>query len=171
MTTPRRARVRSAHACRARTPLRRAAVPAALALVLGGTGTALAHSEATGTRPADGATLAAAPAQVVVTYGEPLLEVVSGEVTVAGRPVSGRARLAPGDRRRLVIPLTDHPAGAYRVSWTVVGPDTHRVAGSATFTVRGTPMPATLRRLQARVRDTGAAIAQAATGWGEAEGR
>ena len=161
MTSFRRTGVRSVPAgtdgATARAAGRRRAAPAALALALAAAaaGTAAAHSEPSGTSPAAGATLTRAPAQVVVTYSDPLLEVVSGEATVDGRRVSGAARIDAGDRRRVVIPLTARPPGRYRVAWTVVGPDTHPVSGESAFTVRATPVPASLRTVQVRVRTTG----------------
>jgi len=96
----------------------------------------LAHAELIASTPAEGASLAAAPNQVELTFNEPVtlrenpLEVVGpGNVTwqlgtprVAGAVVS--------------VPVTPSgPAGQYTLAYHVVSDDGDAVSGSVTFTL------------------------------------
>jgi methionine-rich copper-binding protein CopC len=131
--------------------VRRWAPPLACALVLAAAGAASAHTEVASTRPADGAVLAAAPRQVVVTYGAPVAGAGEASVRVEGRDaLAGPARLAPSDARRLVVPVEPGSgAGRYAVRWTVTGADGHDVTGELAFRVRVRPLAADIRALAA----------------------
>lgn len=135
---------------------------AAAAFLLAPAAGASAHSVVSSVRPADGAVLTTPPSAVVVTYAEPVLSVEGARAMVGGRDVAGPPRLAPGDARRLVIPVSGSTPGRYRVSWTVVGADAHPVSGMAAFRVRA---PAGITRL---IRTAGAEAVS--TGRGVATG-
>lgn len=111
-----------------------------LALVAG---PAYAHDELTSSNPADGATLATPPSQVVLTFEEPPVE-LGAQVVVTGPdgPVStGSPRLTGDDVVVDVQPSA--PAGRYTVEWRVTSDDGHPVSGSFGFTAQaaagGTP--------------------------------
>ncbi|QGZ42369.1 hypothetical protein IP92_04107 [Pseudoduganella flava] len=98
-----------------------------------------AHAVLKSSDPAAGATLAAPPAQVALTFNE-ALEPAFSSVTVldaAGKSaVAGKARV---DAAQPAIVRLETPAlrsGAYTVKWAVAGRDGHRRTGSFTFTVQ-----------------------------------
>lgn len=122
------------------TPLSRAvALLAALAtglvaLVLGAV-PAAAHNTLRSSDPADGGTVASAPAQVTLTFDQAALELGSEVVVTAedGTVVStGPVQLVDVS---VVQPLAeDRPAGAYRVDWRVTSADGHPISGTFGFT-------------------------------------
>ncbi|GIG41614.1 copper resistance CopC family protein [Cellulomonas phragmiteti] len=131
---------------------RRAGALAALALLLASLGTALlaspaaAHNTLRSTDPADGSTVATAPAQVTLTFDQPALElgtqiVVTGPDGVAVS--DGPVQLVDVS---VVQPLvTTLPAGTYDVAWRVTSADGHPLTGAFTFTATepvGVPAPA-----------------------------
>jgi copper transport protein len=99
---------------------------------------AVAHAYTIATSPSDGTEVAALPAQVRVTFDEPVtLPAAKGAASVldeGGREVgSGSVRLVDG-RRTLVIGIRPGlPKGSYLASWSVVSSDTHPVGGSLQF--------------------------------------
>ncbi len=117
----------------------------ALVALLVGLPPALGHTDVVATIPAEGARLASAPAEVRVTYGQPLLSVEAAAVTVEGTSVAGRPRLARADAGTVVIPVVAERTGAHAVSWTVLAADGHALAGTMSFSVRGPAVPAMLR--------------------------
>ena len=55
----------------------------------------------------------------------------------AGQRVdAGAIHTAPGDAKRLVVPLKALPAGSYKVDWHVTSVDTHKTEGTFVFTVK-----------------------------------
>jgi methionine-rich copper-binding protein CopC len=110
---------------------------AALVVLLLPAAPVLAHSDLRSSDPADGATLAAAPAEVSFTFNEQLLE--QGNAIVLTELATG-ARLAVGpvevDGDTVSV---DWPGGAaageYRAAYRVVSADGHPIDGSITFTV------------------------------------
>ncbi len=100
---------------------------------------ALAHTEATTSSPADGAVLAEVPARVSVTFGGEV-ETPIAEIKVYDR-TSSRVDLEPAyfdpaDERRVVADLRpDVEPGAYVVIWRAVSYDGHTVIGSFTFAI------------------------------------
>jgi methionine-rich copper-binding protein CopC len=104
---------------------------------------AAAHDELLGTTPADGSTVAVAPAEVVLTFAAPAIA-LGTQVVVTGPDgtdlADGAVRLVGAT---VVQPLTpSRPAGAYRVDWRVVSNDGHTVSGTFTFTASvATPAP------------------------------
>lgn len=142
-------------------PLPTLAVAAALALLAA---PAAAHTGLRSTTPAAGARLTAAPAAVTATYGDALGRVERARVTVDGRPAAAAtARLSPADARRLVIPLAPgSPAGAYRVTWTVLGADGHALAGELAFSVRPPAIAMAAARVGTAALRAGRAVAASA---------
>ncbi|MCI2418585.1 copper resistance protein CopC [Saccharopolyspora sp. K220] len=120
----------------------------ALAALLGGAGTALAHNVLVSSDPADGAQLAAGPREVRLTFDQP---VRSGEgyntVTVVGPDGSywtdGQMRVEGNTVIASVRELG--PAGVYTIGYRVLSNDGHPVPGKVTFTLttagKGAPAP------------------------------
>ncbi len=111
----------------------------AAVLLLVGAGAALAgpaaaHVSLTGTTPAAGSQVDAAPTQVELTYSAALLE-VGNAVQVTGP--SGPLDLEPVQvaERSLVQPLpADLPPGEYTVQWRAASGDGHPIEGTFAFT-------------------------------------
>jgi methionine-rich copper-binding protein CopC len=119
-----------------------AALGAGLVLALAAA-PAYAHDELRSSNPADGSTLATPPAQVVLTFEEPPVE-LGAQVVVTGPdgPVSsGTPRLAGDDVVADVQPQA--PAGRYTVEWRVTSDDGHPVSGTFAFTAQAAASGAT----------------------------
>ena len=112
------------------------AAPAAVALCLVGPAAApaLAHARLVSSTPADGATLAASPARIVLRFDE-VVETSSAQVAVTapdGSAVStGVAEVQDGVVSADVDALPT--AGDYTVGWRVVSADGHPVDGQVVF--------------------------------------
>ncbi|HSV03742.1 MAG TPA: copper homeostasis periplasmic binding protein CopC [Phenylobacterium sp.] len=107
------------------------AISAALALA----GAAEAHAHLVAASPAAGAK-GPAPAQIKLTFSEGLVGKFSklALADAAGR----KAPLGPAavSGKQMSAPVAGKLApGAYKVTWTAVSTDTHRVSGSYGFTV------------------------------------
>ena len=104
-------------------------------LALVSTAPALAHDSIIGSDPADGAALAASPAQVALTFTDEI-QAVGSQVVVAdaaGAQVAAGAPAVVGTGATLPLPtLAD---GAYTVTWRVVSSDGHPIDGTFTFSV------------------------------------
>jgi copper resistance protein C len=136
-----------------RRPHARARTAALAAIVLAGTGSlcvalaapASAHDQLRSTVPADGATVSA-PTRVVLTFGEPVLELgTANRVAVTGP--EGLVDGALNVDGATVSTTFDAPLspGGYRVQWRVASDDGHPVSGSFAFTASaGTTMPSVL---------------------------
>ncbi len=98
---------------------------------------ALAHAFLTVASPRVGATIAAAPPQLQLTFTEGV-EPAFSSVTVrnaAGIVVSlGHCKTA-GAANRLSVGLQKLPPGPYRVTWHAVATDLHKTQGSFVFHV------------------------------------
>ncbi len=109
---------------------------AVAALASSGGATAIAHTEAAKTYPANGATVGERTSKATITFGQ---VVRSGTLRVRGPRgvVSRTARISSRDRRKLYAtlkrPLAD---GSYRATWKVKAADGHIQEGSWTFRVR-----------------------------------
>lgn len=103
---------------------------------------AQAHTELTGTQPADGAQVKKPPAQVTLTFAEPPLD--TGLAVVAQGP-DGRSDLPAEVKGNSVVAQWPPSAGGgqYRVSYRVVASDGHPITGQLAFTVLGSPEPST----------------------------
>jgi len=117
------------------------AVAGAVGVVVTGAAPASAHASLVKATPADGATLSAAPSQVILQFDDPLSTsfatlVVTGpdghDVTTGRPSVSGST--LTGDLEGGL------PPGAYRTAFRVVSDDGHPVTGQLRFTLR---LPAT----------------------------
>lgn len=107
----------------------------ALALAVSGTGSA--HSGAPVTTPKPGATVAALPATVSITFGDRLARV--NRVTVVDSKGANHARSARLDARnaaRVLVRTSAPVPGAYTVRWQVTSEDGHVQSGSFPFRVR-----------------------------------
>jgi copper transport protein len=117
---------------------------AALAAALALPGSAFAHAVLTGATPQATGTVNAAPAQVALTYSEPVeprFAIIS--VTDAGghQQVAGSPRRSPANANQIVVPLQRIPQGWYLVYWRVISADGHPVRGAFTFAVGPSPGP------------------------------
>ena len=119
----------------ARLPVRTtlAALGAGLVLALAAA-PAYAHTELTSSTPADGATVATAPAQVVLTFSEAPVALGAQVVVTgpAGAVSAGAPRLDGLSVVQDVQPSA--PAGRYTVEWRLTSDDGHPVSRTLGFT-------------------------------------
>jgi len=116
-------------------------------VIVAATGPASAHNVLTGSSPSDGARLRTAPAQVTLTFNQPVRH---GYDTIAvtgpggGRYDAGRTTVA--DRTVRVRMRPPGPAGAYEIGYRILSADGHPVTGRLRFTLTtagpGKPAPA-----------------------------
>lgn len=97
---------------------------------------AAAHANLVGSDPANGSILADAPAQVVLTFSEPV-RLVTDKIMVIGpdgEPVhEGEPQAQDAD---VIIPLGDaDDIGTYLVSYRVISRDGHPIGGAVTYSV------------------------------------
>jgi methionine-rich copper-binding protein CopC len=111
----------------------RHALAAALILL---PGLALAHSELSGSTPAAGARLAAAPTEFVLRFNEPVQVTSLRLLDAAGQalPLQRAGDASPGREAR-ATPATPLPAGALRLEWRAISADGHPIRGSIRFTL------------------------------------
>ncbi|MER7080382.1 hypothetical protein SAMN02982929_04448 [Saccharopolyspora kobensis] len=118
----------------------------ALAALLGGAGTALAHNVLVSSDPADGAKLSTGPGEIRLTFDQP---VRAGEgyntVNVVGPDgtywTDGEVRV---EGNSVTAPVRElGPAGTYTVGYRILSNDGHPVPGKVTFELtqagNGTP--------------------------------
>lgn len=95
---------------------------------------ALAHTDIDGSTPADGATLATAPDELVLEFSAPVRLTA---VTV--RAADGTERevdsLPDGFAKRFSVPAPALGPGSYDVEWRALSEDTHVIEGAFAFTV------------------------------------
>ncbi|WP_236705334.1 MULTISPECIES: copper resistance CopC/CopD family protein [Frankia] len=107
-----------------------------------GVAPASAHALMTGTSPADGAALAAAPTRVVISYSESV-RVSRDSIRVldsAGARVDdGQAHSGQKASQAMVALRPDLPRGTYVASWRVISADSHPISGAFAFGVGGPP--------------------------------
>jgi methionine-rich copper-binding protein CopC len=131
---------------------RRTARSAFVAVAIGvigllGAGPALAHNALTDSDPADGASLAAAPTAVTLTFND-VVQNLQPVVAVIG-PDSNRWQGSPVSvlNNTVSVPVNPlGPAGTYTIAYRVISADGHAVEGVTTFQLTaagaGTPNPA-----------------------------
>lgn len=95
---------------------------------------ALAHAHLEKAVPANGASLGASPANVVLTFSE------AARLTACWIQKNGGAKqkigsLPTSPSSQIAVPLTQLEPGTYVVSWRVVGDDGHVLPGQIQFTV------------------------------------
>jgi copper resistance protein C len=99
-----------------------------------------AHALLLESTPADGATLAAAPADLVLRFNSRIEHELSKATLVAQadgrRSALAVAADAPPDRFVCTLPSA-LAAGRYTIEWQVLSVDGHRVAGKLAFAVTG----------------------------------
>ncbi|GIF77240.1 copper resistance CopC family protein [Asanoa siamensis] len=127
--------------------------PARIAALIGGLVTfavvvlpaapAWAHNELTSSAPADGARLATAPGQVVLTFTQRLDQRYTQIVVTDGHRAPMPAQPPTVSGTSAILDLDgDLPDGGYTVAYRVVSPDGHPVQGALRFSV-GTATAAT----------------------------
>ena len=116
-----------------------AVAPAPAPAVAVGVGAlAPAHSALVSSVPADGATLSAAPTEIVLTFNENInasftqVALTRGDAAVALAPVAVKG---PEVRAQISAPALG--GGAYRIAFRVVSADGHPISGETRFTVTG----------------------------------
>ena len=97
---------------------------------------ALAHAHLEKAVPANGASVNASPANVVLTFSE------AARLTACWIQKSGGAKekstAAPATpQQQILVPLAKLEPGTYVFSWRVVGDDGHVLPGQIQFTVSG----------------------------------
>ncbi|WP_095588175.1 copper resistance CopC family protein [Actibacterium ureilyticum] len=96
---------------------------------------ASAHSRVDTTTPADGATLAAAPAEIALNFADDI-RLTRVDLTHADQSavqLDLGAQKAFG--RAFTLPLGVDGPGAYRIEWRGLGQDGHAMQGAFSFTV------------------------------------
>ncbi|MBD0423518.1 copper resistance protein CopC/CopD [Streptomyces sp. TRM S81-3] len=110
---------------------------AAVCALLAGAGPASAHAALTGSDPRQGAVVDKAPAQVTLTFSEPVsmdddsLRVLDPK----GKRVDSGEPQGTGGTRYAVKLHAGLPDGTYTVSYQVVSADSHPVSGAYTFSI------------------------------------
>lgn len=118
------------------------ALAAAAALAL--PASAWAHAALLRTDPVASRTIDAAPAEVRLTYSEPVeprFAIVSVTDATGRQVTSGEPASAPGSPQTLVTPLRQVGEGWYLVFWRVISADGHPVRGAFTFAIGPNPGP------------------------------
>lgn len=100
-------------------------------------GRALAHSELVAAEPAPGAQLTASPAEIRLTFSEPVA--ASSRIVVMGenfQQVEGLVpQFNPEEPQVVYTPLPTLTEGVYTVQWTAASDDGHEISGSYSFSV------------------------------------
>jgi copper transport protein len=115
--------------------------------------TASAHAVLLGSTPVDGAVLAHAPTEVVLSFDEPVRPIKVELLDASGRVMtSSQSLIARDTDLHLALPrgLGD---GTYLVSYRVTSLDSHPVGGSLVFSI-GKPSPGGIGSLQAEANNT-----------------
>ena len=98
-----------------------------------------AHADVVSTSPIDGSEVDVAPAQISVTFSEPVLETGTAIVLnqADGTEVSVGALTVEGSTISVASP-PDLAAGEYKVTWRAAADDGHVLTGEFGFTFNGT---------------------------------
>lgn len=98
---------------------------------------ALAHSELAGSQPSPGAQLAESPAEIQLTFTEPVNAESRIVVLAEGFQAVGGVEAQVDALNPAVVraPLPVLEPGAYTVQWTASSADGHEISGSYTFSV------------------------------------
>lgn len=122
--------------------MRRLSVLTAAAAALTFAGTAYAHPKLVSASPAANATVAK-PARLELRFSEKLVPAFSkADLIMAAMPgmpemkIASTAALASDGKTLVVTPKAPLHSGRYNVAWNVVSTDTHKIAGTYTFTVK-----------------------------------
>ncbi|MEV4217973.1 copper resistance CopC family protein [Nonomuraea sp. NPDC049725] len=130
---------------------------------------AWAHNVLVGSDPADGATLAAPPSRITLTFDQPARQGYA-QIGVTGGDGSAWADgAAVVSAEKVSVAVRPMPAGSYVVGYRILSSDGHPVTGKLTFTVAGTGAAAPsgdAATAPAAAPDAGAAAAEAAANGG-----
>jgi methionine-rich copper-binding protein CopC len=97
---------------------------------------ALAHAHLLSASPAPDARLASPPAEVRLTFSEPLEPAFSGFTVQGPAGFSGMTAKVAADRRTLAgAPKGPLPPGRYVVRWRAMAADSHHTQGTFSFQV------------------------------------
>lgn len=115
-------------------------IAAPTAVLLPGITAATAHDFLVSSDPADGASLQTAPSEAVLTFSDNIIEMaplmrlttIDGELLTQGEP------RIDGTDAHLAFP-DNLPDGEYRLAWSLVSADGHRVEDFITFTIGDPP--------------------------------
>jgi len=126
--------------CRGRSIARCAsALVLLLAMIVDDT-PALAHAHLTHATPAANAVVQGSPANIQLQFSEGIEPKFAKVAITAGNGTkvpTGTPALDPTNKTLLVVPLTGPLSpGSYKVDWSVVSTDTHKVKGSYSFVVK-----------------------------------
>jgi methionine-rich copper-binding protein CopC len=120
-------------------PIQRFLTAAAFVLASAATPSAFAHAKLQSSDPQAGSTLRAAPKQVRLKFNEALEPAFSRiRVTGAGNKEIALAATTvdKADPTVMTAALPPLSAGEYRILWTAMARDGHRVKGEVVFTVK-----------------------------------
>lgn len=110
----------------------------AAALLSCGPDPAFAHAQLRSAAPAAGAGVPTAPAEVAVTFTEPLESAFSSVVVrdaVGNRVDKADSHVDQSDRTTMRVSLSPLNEGIYVVEWRALTADTHRTEGAFIFRV------------------------------------
>jgi copper transport protein len=104
-----------------------------------------AHASLVSSAPRSGGHVADSPRQVVLQFSEPVQVLNRSDVSVVdhtGQKVDlGAPRTAPGDPRRLIVPLhTPLVPDSYTVRYRLVSADSHSVVAALAYATGGAPL-------------------------------
>lgn len=113
----------------------------AVAMLMASTATSLAyaHAKLEGSIPKANAIVAPAPKEVRLQFNEPLEMAFSKIKLVDGKGVAIqplKVDLDKADAKVMVASIPALPAGPYRVQWTTLTRDGHKVKGEFSFQVK-----------------------------------
>ena len=114
-------------------------IPLAVLALLAGGDTAFAHALLRHAQPPAGATVKAAPEELLLVFSE-AVEPAFTDVTVTdqsgARVDSGTVHTDPNDATHLLVGVHRLVPGTYKVVWRVTSIDTHKTEGNYQFTVQ-----------------------------------
>ena len=99
---------------------------------------AFAHAFLKESAPAVGSSVAAAPAEVMITFTEgvePGFSKIVVQDSTGASMDAGAAHRVGDDETKLAVPLKKLGAGIYTVIWHATATDTHKTQGKFIFTV------------------------------------
>jgi methionine-rich copper-binding protein CopC len=103
------------------------------------TGQAWAHAHLTSATPAAGATVAAAPTELDLTFSEDVnLKFTGVKVTGPGKAsVKTGEPMLMGGKTTVMVPIAGTlAAGVYTVAWHALAADGHKTSGTYSFTIK-----------------------------------
>lgn len=97
----------------------------------------LAHTGLKASTPAQGAVLASSPPSLELAFSAPVRLMAVTLETAAGEKIALDAPSAAEAKTDFTLSLPALGANDYRVNWTVMGGDAHKMSGTIAFTVGG----------------------------------